>query len=125
MIERKLFGLEKKWAFKTQERNGGALSRRRYGQKAKWSAPSFANSTHLPVLASEDGICPKDDTEDLWQSGGQPDIWRLPHGHVGVCRGFALDLLERVLSWLTPRLNAPAAHAHSHRVLGGSSSPWV
>jgi hypothetical protein len=52
-------------------------------------------TTTLPVIPKEkilliegshdDAICPKDDTEDLWQSWGQPDIWRLPHGHVGVC----------------------------------------
>jgi pimeloyl-ACP methyl ester carboxylesterase len=56
-------------------------------------------------------ICPKDDTEDLWQSWGQPDIWRLPHGHVGVCCGFVPDLPGRVLRWLSPRLNAPTAQA--------------
>ncbi len=56
----------------------------------------------------DDAICPKDDTEDLWQSWGQPDIWRLPHGHVAVCCGFVPGLPGRVLSWLAPRLNKPA-----------------
>jgi pimeloyl-ACP methyl ester carboxylesterase len=74
-------------------------------------------TTTRPVLAKEkillieaihdDGICPKADTEDLWQSWGQPDIWRLPHGHVGVCCGFAAGLPGRVLRWLSPRLNKP------------------
>jgi len=54
-------------------------------------------------------ICPKDDTEDLWHAWGQPDIWRLPHGHVGVCCGFVPGLSGRVLRWLTPRLAAPVA----------------
>lgn len=49
-------------------------------------------------------ISPKDGIEDLWQSWGQTDIWRLPHGHVGVCCGFVLGLPERVLRWLAPRL---------------------
>lgn len=57
----------------------------------------------------DDAICPKDETEALWQSWGQPDIWRLPHGHVGVCCGFARGLPGRVLHWLSPRLNKPAA----------------
>jgi hypothetical protein len=51
----------------------------------------------------------KEDMEDLWQSWGQPDIWRLPHGHVGVCCGFVPDLPGRLLRWLSPRLNAPTA----------------
>ena len=50
-------------------------------------------------------ICPKDDTEDLRQTWGQPDIWRLPHGHVGICCGFVPGLTGRVLRWLAPRLN--------------------
>ena len=54
-------------------------------------------------------LCPKEDTEDLWQSWGQPDIWRLPHGHVGVCCGFVPGLPGRVLRWLSPRLNPPTA----------------
>ncbi|MHB8519955.1 MAG: alpha/beta hydrolase [Limisphaerales bacterium] len=75
-------------------------------------------TTTLPVIPKEkilliegthdDAICPKDDTEGLWQSWGQPDIWRLPHGHVGVCCGFVPDLAGRVLRWLSPRLNQPA-----------------
>jgi pimeloyl-ACP methyl ester carboxylesterase len=50
-------------------------------------------------------MCPKEDTEDLWQSWGQPDIWRLPHGHVGICCGFVPGLPGRIIDWLTPRLN--------------------
>jgi len=44
---------------------------------------------------------------ELWQSWRQPDIWRLPHGHISA----ALTLLRpgfrgRVLRWLAPRLEA-------------------
>jgi hypothetical protein len=39
----------------------------------------------------------------------QPDIWRLPHGHVGVCCGFVPGLPGRVIDWLTPRLNGNTA----------------
>lgn len=53
-------------------------------------------------------ICPKEDTENLWRAWGQPDIWHLPHGHVGVCCGFSPGLSGRVLRWLSPRLNQPA-----------------
>jgi pimeloyl-ACP methyl ester carboxylesterase len=66
-----------------------------------------------PVIPSEnillmEGIydlgCPKDDIEDLWQTWGQPDIWRSPHGHVGICCGFPPGFTGRVLEWLAPRL---------------------
>jgi pimeloyl-ACP methyl ester carboxylesterase len=50
-------------------------------------------------------ICPKDEIEDLWQAWGRTDIWRLPHGHVGVCCGFVPGLPGRILQWLKPRLN--------------------
>ena len=52
-------------------------------------------------------ICTREDTEDLWQTWGQPEIWRLPHGHVGVCCGFVPGLTGRVLRWLAPRLGKP------------------
>ncbi len=53
-----------------------------------------------------DFLCPKDDIEDLRKSWGKPDIWRLPHGHVGICCGFPPGLTGRVLRWLEPRLNS-------------------
>jgi pimeloyl-ACP methyl ester carboxylesterase len=42
--------------------------------------------------------------EELWQKWQQPEIWRLPHGHVSM--GFVLGLMGRVLRWLAPRLEA-------------------
>jgi hypothetical protein len=42
--------------------------------------------------------------EDLWQKWGQPEIWRLPHGHISWM--FAPGLTGRVLDWLAPRLEA-------------------
>jgi hypothetical protein len=48
----------------------------------------------------------RDGIENLWQSWEQPDIWRLPHGHVGICCGFVPGLNDRILRWLAPRLEA-------------------
>jgi len=45
--------------------------------------------------------------ERLWQKWEQPEIWRLPHGHVSAL--FVPGLTGRVLRWLAPRLNAAAA----------------
>jgi pimeloyl-ACP methyl ester carboxylesterase len=42
-------------------------------------------------------------TEELWQKWEQPEIWRLPHGHVSWM--FAPGVTGRVLRWLSPRLN--------------------
>jgi pimeloyl-ACP methyl ester carboxylesterase len=58
----------------------------------------------LIEAAHDHAVCPKDYIEDLWQSWGQPEIWRLPHGHVGVCCGFVPGLPRRILRWLTPRI---------------------
>jgi pimeloyl-ACP methyl ester carboxylesterase len=55
-----------------------------------------------------DLMCPKRDIEDLWQAWGQPEIWRLPYGHVGICCGLVPGLPERVLRWLAVRLENPA-----------------
>jgi hypothetical protein len=41
--------------------------------------------------------------EDLWQKWEQPEIWRLPHGHVSAL--FVPGLTGRVLRWLAFRFN--------------------
>jgi hypothetical protein len=42
--------------------------------------------------------------EELWQKWEQPEIWRMPHGHVST--QLVLGLMGRVLRWLAPRLEA-------------------
>ena len=42
--------------------------------------------------------------EDLWQKWEQPEIWRLPHGHISAL--FVPGLTGRVLRWLAPKLEA-------------------
>src|SRR5688572_18174465 len=44
---------------------------------------------------------------ELWQSWGQPEIWRLPHGHISTALTASMPGLSgRVLRWLAPRLDA-------------------
>jgi len=43
---------------------------------------------------------------ELWQSWGQPDIWRLPQGTA--LTALMPGLPGRILRWLSPRLNQPA-----------------
>lgn len=70
--------------------------------------PVIPRENILLIEGIHDLMCPKDDIEDLWRSWGQPDIWRLQHGHVCVCCGGVPGLPERILRWLSPRLNRPA-----------------
>jgi len=68
--------------------------------------PAMDRAKILLIEGIHDLMCPKEDIEDLWQAWEEPDIWRLPYGHVGVCCGFVPALPGRVLRWLSPRLNA-------------------
>ena len=70
--------------------------------------PAIPRERILLIEGIHDLVCWKKDIEDLWQSWGQPDIWRLPDGHVEVCCGFVPGLPGRVLRWLSPRLSTPA-----------------
>jgi pimeloyl-ACP methyl ester carboxylesterase len=80
------------------------------------STPVISLEKILLIEAAHDNaICTADDTEELWQSWGRPDIWRLPHGHVGVCCGFAPGLPGRVLRWLAARLEKPALREQPDR----------
>jgi pimeloyl-ACP methyl ester carboxylesterase len=69
--------------------------------------PAISRKNILLIEGIYDLMSPRDAIEDLWQTWGQPDIWRLPHGHVGVCCGLVPGLPGRVLRWLAPRLDNP------------------
>lgn len=44
--------------------------------------------------------------EELWQKWQQPEIWRLPCGHISLMF-VAPGLTDRLLRWLAPRLDKP------------------
>ncbi len=69
--------------------------------------PAIARERILLIEGVHDSICLKDNIEDLWQAWRQPDIWRLPYGHVRICCGGVPGLPGRVLRWLSPRCNEP------------------
>src|SRR5436190_1959382 len=53
---------------------------------------------------------------ELWQSWVQPDIWRLPQGHISTALiAFMPGVMGRVLRWLAPRLDVPTAQARSNK----------
>jgi hypothetical protein len=67
--------------------------------------PIIPRNNILLIGGIHDLVCPMDQIDTLWREWGQPNLWRLPHGHISFMseRG----LTERVLSWLTPRMTAP------------------
>lgn len=55
---------------------------------------------------------------ELWQSWGQPEIWRLPHGHISTALTALMPGLPgRVLRWLSPRLNLQSELQPLHSAL--------
>jgi predicted esterase len=80
--------------------------------------PAISRDNILLIEGIHDLFVPKEDVEDLWQAWGRPDIWRLPHGHAGVCCGGVPGLTGRVLRWLAPRLDMPAFRTDQSIVKG-------
>lgn len=68
------------------------------------SQPVIPKENILLIQARYDLFVEAEQTEELWQKWGQPEIWRLPHGHIsGV---LTPGLTGRALDWLAPRLEA-------------------
>jgi pimeloyl-ACP methyl ester carboxylesterase len=67
--------------------------------------PVIPKEDILLIEAIHDLFVGGEPIEELWQTWGRTDIWRLPHGHVS--KALLPGLTGRVLRWLAPRLNAP------------------
>ena len=65
------------------------------------SAPVIPKENILLIVGIHDLLADGPPQEELWQKWWQPEIWRLPHGHMSM----ALEpgLTGRVLRWLAPR----------------------
>jgi hypothetical protein len=68
------------------------------------STPVIPKENVLLIEGAHNLFTGRQPIEDLWQKWQQPEIWWLPHGHISAL--FARGLTERVLRWLSPRLNA-------------------
>jgi hypothetical protein len=66
--------------------------------------PIIPKENILLIVGIHDMFAAGQPYEELWQKWLQPEIWRLPHGHVS--GQLALGLMGRVLYWLAPRLEA-------------------
>ena len=66
------------------------------------STPLIPKENILLIEGIHDLLSEPQAMEELWQKWQQPEIWRLPCGHLNG----RLDLIGRMLRWLTPRLEA-------------------
>ena len=66
------------------------------------SAPVIPKQNILLIEGIHDLFAERQAIEELWQKWEQPEIWRLPHGHISGI--FEPGLTKRVLDWMAPRL---------------------
>jgi hypothetical protein len=66
--------------------------------------PVIPKENILLIEAMHDLFADTQPIEELWQKWGQLEIWRLPHGHISAL--LVPGLTDRVLRWLSPRLEA-------------------
>jgi pimeloyl-ACP methyl ester carboxylesterase len=71
------------------------------------SRPVIPRENILVIEGMHDLLVGGRPVEELWQSWGRPDRWRLPYGHLSML--LAVRLGVRVADWLTPRLKNAAA----------------
>jgi dienelactone hydrolase len=64
------------------------------------STPLIPKENLLLIEGIYDLLSDPEPIEELWQKWQQPEIWRLPYGHLNG----RLDLIGRLLDWLAPRL---------------------
>lgn len=68
------------------------------------SQPVIPRENILLIQGRYDLLVEAGQTEELWQKWKQPEIWRLPHGHVSWMLTPGIN--SRVLDWLAPRLKS-------------------
>jgi pimeloyl-ACP methyl ester carboxylesterase len=67
------------------------------------STPVIPKENFLLIEGIHDLLAERQPIEELWQKWEQPEIWRLPHGHISAL--FVPGLTGRMLRWLSPRLD--------------------
>ncbi len=68
------------------------------------SQPVISRENILLIEGKYDLMVSSALVEQLWEAWNQPEIWRLPLGHIS-CAGLP-SLLGRILRWLRPRLES-------------------
>jgi pimeloyl-ACP methyl ester carboxylesterase len=67
--------------------------------------PLTQKSNILLVEAEDDLFIPKDTMEELWRSWGEPDMWRLAHGHISVLA--SNHFMNKAAQWIARKTAAP------------------
>lgn len=70
----------------------------------KTTRPTISKENILLIQGRYDLLALPEYIDELWQSWGQPEIWRLPHGHISTAL-LLPALMGRILRWLPPRMN--------------------
>ncbi len=96
--------------------NGRALQDRRLNPASY--LPQAGPESVLIVESFYDLFAPPETIEHLWQSWRQPEIWRLPHGHISIL--MSLPVMERTVRWVARKVAvlSPAAHVVKAGVAG-------
>ena len=68
------------------------------------SQPVIPKENVLLIQGRYDSFVEAEQTEELWQKWKQPEIWRLPHGHISWM--LAPGMTGEMLRWRSPRLEA-------------------
>lgn len=67
------------------------------------SRPVIPKENILLIQGRHDLLVEAEQTDQLWEKWKQPEMWRLPHGHISWM--LATEVNSRVLRWLEPRLH--------------------
>jgi len=84
------------------------------------STPVIPKENILLIEGIHDLFAARQPIEELCQKWQQPEIWRLPHGHISGL--FVPGLTGRVLRWLASRLNAPAVQTRPEAAIRQSDN---
>ncbi len=69
--------------------------------------PAIPKKNILLIESIYDLFVPPDTMEELWKAWGEPEMWRMKHGHISVLASPGLN--GRIIRWMGPRLNGLAA----------------
>jgi len=67
-------------------------------------SPLCSPENVLLIESQHDLFAPVETIEHLWRAWGEPEIWRLPHGHISVLG--SLPVLERTVKWIGRKVKA-------------------
>jgi hypothetical protein len=63
--------------------------------------PHCAPEGVLMLESLQDLFAPPETVESVWKTWGEPDIWRLRHGHISILA--SVPVMVRVKRWITGR----------------------